>query len=53
MYKVSFYPNPEEHNFVFFKWFKTAEEAFKFAELRSDDIIEIKQYDNQTNYTQN
>ena len=53
MYKVSFYPNSEEHNFVFFKWFKTAEEAFQFAELRSEDILEIKQYDNQTNYTQN
>jgi hypothetical protein len=53
MYKVSFFPNPEEHNFVFFKWFKTAEDAFQFAESRSEDILEIKKYDNQTNHTQN
>jgi len=45
MYKVTFYPNSEEHNFVFFKWFKTAEEAFEFAESRKEDIKEIKKYD--------
>ena len=45
MYKVTFYPNAEEQNFVFFKWFKTAEEAFEFAELRHEDIKEIKKYD--------
>ena len=53
MYKVSFFPNPEEHTFVFFKWFKTAEDAFQFAETRSEDILEIKKYDNQTNHPQN
>ena len=53
MYKVKFFPNSEEHTFIFFKWFKTAEEAFQFAELRGDDILEIKKYDNQTNNTEN
>jgi hypothetical protein len=53
MYKVSFFPNSEEHTFVFFKWFKTADEAFQFAELRGEDILEIKKYDYQTNHIQN
>lgn len=53
MYKVSFFPNSEEHTFVFFKWFKTAEEAFQFAESKGDDILEIKKHDNQTNHIQN
>ena len=53
MYKVSFFPNAEEHTFVFFKWFKTANEAFQFAEERNEDILEIKKYDNQTNHIQN
>ena len=53
MYKVSFFPNSEEHTFVFFKWFKTAEEAFEFADLRGEDILEIKKYDYQTNHFQN
>lgn len=52
MYKVKFFPNSEEHTFVFFKWFKTAEEAFQFAELRGEDILEIRKYDNQTNNTE-
>jgi hypothetical protein len=52
MYKVKFFPNSEEHTFVFFKWFKTAEEAFQFSELRGEDILEIRKYDNQTNNTQ-
>jgi len=52
MYKVSFFPNSEEHTFIFFKWFKTAEEAFQFAELRGEDILEIRKYDNQTNNTE-
>ena len=53
MYKVSFFPNSEEHNFVFFKWFKTAKEAFQFAEDRSEDILEIKKYDTTTTNIQN
>lgn len=52
MYKVAFFPNPEEHTFVFFKWFKTANEAFKFAELRGEDILEVKKYDNKTDNTE-
>ena len=53
MYKVSFFPNSEEHTFVFFKWFKTANEAFQFAELRGEDILEIKKYEHKTNHIQN
>jgi hypothetical protein len=53
MYKVSFFPNSEEHTFVFFKWFKTANEAFEFADSRGEDILEIKKYDYQTNHFQN
>jgi hypothetical protein len=51
MYKVKFFPNSEERTFVFFKWFKTAEEAFQFAEMRIEDFLEIKKYDSQTNNT--
>jgi hypothetical protein len=51
MYKVSFFPNSEEHTFLFFKWFKTAEEAFEFADTKGEDILEIKKYDNQTTNT--
>ena len=53
MYKVKFIPNTEDHTSIFLKWFKTAEETFQFAEMRGEDILEIKKYDNQTNNTQN
>lgn len=53
MYRVTFFPNSEEHTYVHFKTFQTAEEAFQFAELRNEDILEIKKYDNQTNNFQN
>jgi hypothetical protein len=53
MYKVAFFPNSEEHTYVHFKWFKTANEAFEFANLRGEDILEIKKYDNQTDHFQN
>lgn len=53
MYKVKFIPNIEDHTSIFFKWFKTAEETFQFAEMRGEYILEIKKYDNQTNNTQN
>lgn len=45
MYKVSFFPNSEKHTFVFFKWFKSASEAFHFAESQGENILEIKKYD--------
>ena len=52
MYRVTFYPNPENW-MVDFKWFKTAEEAFQFAEGRSEDILEIKKYGPKTHNFQN
>jgi hypothetical protein len=53
MYKVTFFPNTEEHTYIRFKTFETAEEAFKFAELRGEDILEVKKYDNKTDNTKN
>ena len=53
MYRVSFFPNAEEHTYVHFKDFKTADEAFQFAELRGEDILEIKKYEYKTNHFQN
>ena len=47
MYKVAFFPNPEEQ-IVLFKEFATAEEAFEFAEKHGEDILEIKRYGTKT-----
>ena len=52
MYRVTFYPNPENW-MVDFRSFDTAEEAFKFAEKKGEDILEIKQYGPETHNFQN
>jgi len=46
VYKVSYYAMPAEPT-VFFKWFKTLQEATFFAGNKpNESVIEIKYYDN-------
>jgi hypothetical protein len=45
MYKVCYYPTQSETT-VFFKWFKTLQDATFFAGNRpNESVIEIKYYD--------
>jgi hypothetical protein len=46
MYKVCYYPTQSE-TVLFFKWFKTLQEATFFAGNKpNESVIEIKYYDN-------
>jgi hypothetical protein len=45
MYKVSYYPTSSETS-VFFKWFKSLQEAVSFANGKpNNSVLEIKYYD--------
>ena len=49
MYKVCYYPTQSE-TIVFFKWFKTLQEATFFAGNRpNESVIEIKYYNDNDN----